>query len=273
MRKKIISVFLILVIMLSNSTIVFADISHLDENLLRNLGVEIEIGMGINNYGFERLDIQNEDRKTSLPQLRRISPYEPLNISSQIDIRVMLDAMEWIFYATDDCIVIDGDILSAIREIDLMDYWLDGIRRLIKNELDYHDEVETDNSEELYITPFFRFPDFEDNLNLTLMRSNQIRAVTGPFHNPQRRPILIEYVFATRLESAPPGSPTWLDVGMLDRGSFHLHGSTTTHTFWTMWHSGIVPRDHLREAGASFAVMNWGVGQLWVFGVAMTVFI
>ncbi|MCL1882519.1 MAG: hypothetical protein FWF81_02030 [Defluviitaleaceae bacterium] len=102
-----------------------------NENALRSLGVEIEMGAESFDYEAERLIRRYAEVFTLLPQLRRISSDVPLNISTQSDIRIMLDAMAEIFYMTEDSVMIDGDILSAIQSLGYMDYWLEGIGELI----------------------------------------------------------------------------------------------------------------------------------------------
>jgi len=137
MKKIIIALLTFAMILGFNISVVANDnneMSSVSESL-RSIGIELDVGMdtGIQMHS-EGIDARQN--ATRMPSLQRISPYDPLTISTVSDVRLMLDAIEVIVELTDISIHIDGDIITALEEAGLREYFRSGVREILREEIE-----------------------------------------------------------------------------------------------------------------------------------------
>jgi len=101
---------------------------------LENLGIEVDIGINTDVRDNASADGYNQQDIIAIPQLRRASQSNPVTISSESDVRVLLDALAIIFELTDSSVYVAGDIIDALEEAELREYWSQGIRDLLRDE-------------------------------------------------------------------------------------------------------------------------------------------
>jgi len=136
MLKKFIA-FLVLMMVLGMGVFVVASDAvdaDYDSNItLECLGIEVEMRIS--------LDPSNE----SMPQLRRTDQRNSLEISTESDVRVLLDTLAMLFEITDSSVYVDGEIITALNEAGLREYWSQGVRELLQEE---RSQLMTEHAEE-----------------------------------------------------------------------------------------------------------------------------
>jgi len=129
MLKKLVTLFTLMIVLGMGISVVASDAVEADLGsviTLESLG--IELNMGTEMDARSNIDAHQD---SVMPQLRRVDQSVPIAISSESDVRVLLDALAMIFELTDSCVYVNGDIIAALNEAGLREYWSQGIRELL----------------------------------------------------------------------------------------------------------------------------------------------